>query len=241
MDKVVNNRFFDYIMAAFVTVLVVSNIASSAKIVDLRMNLFGIPALKLAFDAGTILFPISYLFGDILTEVYGFKKSRKVIWTGFVCLAMTSLFFGIVRYLPGELTWQSYAGDDVYLKILGGMSSGGIVLASLSGFWVGEFANSITLAKLKVVTEGKFLWIRTIASTIIGEFLDTTIFITIASLFHIFPWNLFWTLILSNYVFKCGIEALMTPMTYLVVNKLKQVELIDYFDRKTKFNPFTFK
>src|SRR5512143_2697372 len=119
-------KYFELIMAVFVTVLVVSNIASSAKIVDWGFSILG---LRLAFDAGTILFPISYIFGDILTEVYGYKRSRRVIWTGFFSLALAAFVFWIVGLLPGESTWQQYAGDNAYQSILGGMSSGGIVLA----------------------------------------------------------------------------------------------------------------
>src|SRR5512133_2454489 len=132
-------KYLNGITAFFVTTLVVSNIASSAKIVDLGFNLFGIPA---AFDAGTILFPVGYIFGDILTEVYGYKHSRRVIWTGFACLALSAFIFWIVGLLPGEATWQGYAGDHAYHAILGGMSTGGIVLASLAGYWTGSFTNS---------------------------------------------------------------------------------------------------
>lgn len=228
-------RFFDLIMALFVTVLIVSNIASSAKIVDWGFSLFGV---RMAFDAGTLLFPVSYVFGDILTEVYGYRRSRRVIWTGFACLALSALIFGLVRVLPGEATWQEYAGDAAYLAILGGMSSGGIVLASLSGYWTGEFSNSFTLAKMKILTGGQWLWARTIGSTIIGEGVDTVVFVSIASLFGVFPWGLFATLVLTNYLFKVGVEALMTPVTYLIVNGLKHAEREDFYDRETNFNPF---
>lgn len=228
-------RFFDLIMAVFVTVLVVSNIASSAKIVDWGFDLFDVP---LAFDAGTILFPISYIFGDILTEVYGYKRSRRVIWAGFACLALSALIFWIVRAMPGEATWQDYAGDEAYNAILGGMSTGGIVLASLSGYWTGEFTNSFTLAKMKILTNGRWLWMRTIGSTLVGELVDTVMFVVVASAFGVFPWSLFLTLTLTNYLFKCGVEALMTPVTYVVVNALKRVENEDYYDRGTNFNPF---
>ncbi|OGN75915.1 MAG: transporter [Chloroflexi bacterium GWB2_49_20] len=231
-------RYFDIIMAVFVTILVVSNIASSAKIVDWGVNLFGLKDVRLAFDAGTLLFPISYIFGDVLTEVYGYRRSRKVIWTGFACLSLSAFVFWIIKLLPGEATWQVYAGDAAYLAILGGMSSGGIVLASLIGFWTGEFTNSYTLAKMKIWTEGKFLWTRTIGSTIVGEFVDTFVFVIIACLFGVFPWSLFWSLTITNYLFKCGIEGLMTPLTYKIVNKLKKVESEDYYDRDTDFNPF---
>ena len=223
-------------MAVFVTVLVVSNIASSAKIVDWGFNVFGV---RMAFDAGTILFPVSYIFGDILTEVYGYRNSRRVIWAGFACLGLSAIVFGVVRILPGEAHWQKYAGDAAYLAILGGMSSGGIVLASLGGYWSGEFSNSYILAKMKILTKGQWLWTRTIGSTIIGEMVDTVVFITIASLFKIFPWSLFLTLTLTNYLFKCGVEALMTPITYIAVAALKKTEKEDFYDRETNFNPFS--
>lgn len=228
-------RYFDLIMAVFVTVLVISNVASSAKIVDWGLSPFGLP---LAFDAGTILFPISYVFGDVLTEVYGYRRSRRVIWVGFGCLALSAFVLWIVRIMPGETTWQQYAGDDAYNAILGGMSTGGIVLASLAGYWVGEFANSFILAKLKVLTNGRWLWSRTIGSTIVGQLLDTLMFVVIASAFGVFPWTLFVTLTVTNYLFKCGVEALMTPVTYGVVNALKRAESEDYYDRETDFNPF---
>lgn len=223
-------------MAVFVTVLVVSNIASSAKIVDWGFSLFGLP---MAFDAGTILFPISYIFGDILTEVYGYKQSRRVIWAGFACLALSAVIFWIVRVMPGEATWQGYAGDDAYNAILGGMSTGGIVLASLAGYWTGEFTNSFILAKMKVLTQGRWLWARTIGSTIFGQLVDTVVFVVVASAFGVFPWSLFLTLTVTNYLFKCGVEALMTPVTYFVVGALKRAENEDYYDRSTDFNPFT--
>jgi uncharacterized integral membrane protein (TIGR00697 family) len=228
-------KYFDLIIAFFVMVLVVSNIASSAKIIDLGFSLFNIP---LAFDAGTLLFPVSYIFGDILTEVYGYKRSRRVIWTGFVALALSALIFWMIQRLPGEATWQTYAGDDAYHAILGGMSSGGIVLASLAAYWLGEFSNSFVLAKMKVLTAGRWLWTRTIGSTLVGELIDSAVFIAIASLFGVFPWSLFGTLVLSNYLFKTATEAVMTPLTYAVVRFLKRVENEDYYDRNTNFNPF---
>jgi uncharacterized integral membrane protein (TIGR00697 family) len=228
-------RYFDLIMAVFVTVLVVSNIASSAKIVDWGVKLLGLP---LAFDAGTILFPISYVFGDILTEVYGYQRSRRVIWVGFACLALSVIIFWMVSAMPGEATWQGYAGDAEYSAILGGMSTGGIVFGSLAGYLTGEFTNALILAKLKVITEGRWLWLRTISSTLFGQFVDTVMFVAVASALGVFPWSLFLTLTVSNYVFKCAVEMMMTPVTYLVVKKLKYVENEDYYDRDTNFNPF---
>lgn len=228
-------RFFDIIMALFVTVLVVSNVASSAKIIDLKVRILGQP---LAFDAGTLLFPISYIFGDILTEVYGFKRSRRVIWVGFFALALASAVFRLVSVLPGEATWQGYAGDAAYTAILGGMSTGGIVLGSMAGYWSGEFSNSFVLARLKILTDGRILWLRTIGSTLVGELVDSLIFMAVASWFGVFPWSLFTKLVLSNYLFKTGVEVVMTPVTYLLVIFLKRVEKEDYYDRGTNFNPF---
>jgi len=225
-------RYFDLVMALFVTVLIVSNIASSAKIVDWGVSIFFLP---LAFDAGTILFPISYIFGDVLTEVYGFRRSRRVIWTGFGCLALTAVVLWLVRLMPGESTWQAQTGQAAYDAILGGLTSGGIVLASLLAYLAGEFMNSVVLAKLKVATGGKWLWLRTIASTLVGEGVDSIAFVGIACLTGVFPWSLFWTLTVTNYIFKTAVEVIMTPLTYLVVNKLKKAEQEDYFDTHTKF------
>jgi uncharacterized integral membrane protein (TIGR00697 family) len=228
-------RVFNLITALFVTVLIVSNIASSAKIVDWGFSLLGV---RMAFDAGTLLFPISYIFGDILTEVYGYRRSRRVIWTGFACLAFSALVLWLVRVLPGEASWQDYAGQAAYVAILGGMSSGGIVLASLSGYWAGEFSNSVVLAKLKIFTRGRWLWMRTIGSTIVGELVDTVVFMVVACLCQVFPWSLFVSLVLTNYLFKCSMEALMTPVTYKVVRWLKRMEGVDHYDYGTNFNPF---
>lgn len=228
-------RYFDMIMAVFVTVLIVSNVASSAKIVDLQFKVLGV---QMAFDGGTILFPVSYIFGDILTEVYGYRRSRRVIWTGFFCLGLSSLVFFAISRMPGEATWQKYAGDAAYAAILGGMSSGGIVLGSLAGYWSGEFTNSFILAKMKVITNGRWLWSRTIGSTIFGELVDTVMFVSVASLFGVFPWSLFLTLTLTNYWFKVAVEAIMTPVTYAAVAALKKAESEDYYDRGTNFNPF---
>jgi len=228
-------RYYDLVMALFVTVLIVSNIASAAKIVDWGFQIFGV---QMAFDAGTLLFPVSYIFGDVLTEVYGYRRSRRVIWTGFACLALTALVLAVVRALPGEANWQQYAGQDAFVKILGGISSGGIVLASLAGYWAGSFSNSFILAKMKVLTQGRWLWARTIGSTIVGEGFDTLVFTLVATLAGVFPWEIFASLVLTNYLFKVGIEAIMTPATYAVVSFLKRAERVDYYDTRTNFNPF---
>ncbi len=230
-------KYFDRIMALFVTVLLVSNLASSAKIIDWGISIFGIP---LAFDAGTLLFPISYIFGDVLTEVYGYRNSRRVIWTGFFCALMMSVTLWLVGKLPGESNWQENIGQAQFNAILGGVSSGAIVIASLAAYWAGEFSNSYILARMKVLTAGRWLWMRTIGSTLIGEGLDTLIFVSLAVLLKVpgFVPEIWLTLIVTNYLFKVGVEGVMTPLTYRVVNYLKRVEKEDYFDYDTDFNPF---
>jgi len=229
-------KYYDLIMALFVTVLLVSNIASAAKIIDWGTEIFG---LRLAFDAGTLLFPISYIFGDILTEVYGYKRARRVIWSGFAAAGLMVVTFWLVGLMPGEQEWEGYAGQSAYDAILGGVASGGIVIASLSAYFAGEFSNSFILAKLKVATQGRWLWLRTIGSTLVGEGIDTVIFIVIATLFGVFPWSLALSLIVANYIFKVAIEVIFTPVTYALVGLLKQTEQEDYYDRDTDFNPFS--
>lgn len=226
-------KYLDIVMALFVTVLIVSNIASSAKIVDLGFSLFTIP---MAFDGGTVLFPLSYVFGDVLTEVYGFRASRRVIRTGFAALALSSLVFFVLRLLPAESTWEGYAGSAAYDAILGGMSGGGIALASLLGYWAGEFSNSVVLSRIKVLMKGRLLWVRTIGSTLVGELLDSLIFVTVASLAGVFGWELFWSLVLTNYLLKCLIEALMTPVTYGAAYLLKKGEGVDVYDTHVKYS-----
>jgi hypothetical protein len=230
-------KYLDIITVIFVVVLVLSNIASSAKIIDWGVSL---GSLHLSFDAGTILFPISYIFGDVITEVYGFKRSRRIIWIGFGTLAFSALVFWLIQILPGEATWMADVGQEAYDMVLGGISSGGIIIASLAGFFAGSFSNAILMAVLKVLTKGKLLWTRTIGSTIIGEGADTFVFILVASALGVFPWSLFWSLTVTNYIFKVGLEAVMTPVTYWVVNGLKRLEGVDVFDKETNLSPFKF-
>jgi len=223
-------------MALFVAVLLISNVASAAKIIDWGVSLFGLP---LAFDAGTLLFPVSYIFGDILTEVYGYKRARRVIWAGFGAAVLLAVTLWLVGLMPGETTWEGYAGQAAYEAILGGVASGGIIIASLSAYFAGEFSNSFILAKLKLYTEGRWLWSRTIGSTLIGQGIDTVIFVVIATIFGVFPWAIALSLITANYIFKVAIEIIFTPATYALVGFLKQAEQEDYYDRDTNFNPFT--
>ncbi len=232
-----NFKYYDFVMASFVAVLLLSNIASSAKIIDWNTSIFG---LRLAFDAGTLLFPLSYIFGDILTEVYGYARARRVIWTGFIWSGVMALIFFAIQRMPGEIMWLDYAGDEAYASILGGVSTGAIIIASLSAYFVGEFSNSYVLAKMKIATKGKWLWSRTIGSTLIGQALDTSVFIVIASALGVFPWEIALSLIVANYIFKVGIEVILTPATYKIVGFLKKAESEDYYDKDTDFNPFTF-
>jgi len=226
-------RYYDLVMALFVTVLLISNLLSSAKIIDLKMSL---GPVALAFDAGTLVFPISYIFGDVLTEVYGYRRSRRVIWAGFGANALMGFFVWFAGILPGEAEWASYAGQEAYDAILGGVS--GLIVASLIAYFLGEFSNSYVLAKMKVWTNGRFLWTRTIGSTLVGQAVDTTAFMLIATALGVFPPEILVSLIVTNYILKVGFEAILTPLTYRVVNTLKAVENEDYFDRYTDFNPF---
>jgi uncharacterized integral membrane protein (TIGR00697 family) len=222
-------------MALFVAVLVLSNIASSAKIIDLGFSLLGI---RLAFDGGTLLFPLAYVLGDVLTEVYGFKASRRVIYTGFAVLAFSALVFFVLCILPAESSWEAETGSAAYNAILGGMSSGGIVAASLAGYLVGEFFNSVLLSKIKVMMQGRLLWFRAVISSLVGELLDSLIFVSVACLTGAFGWHLFVTLALTNYILKCLIEALVLPVTYAAVRLLKNREGIDVYDVGVKYRPF---
>ncbi len=230
-------QYVDIVTVIFTLVLVISNIASSAKIIDWGISIFNIP---LSFDAGTLLFPISYIFGDILTEVYGFKRARRIIWIGFISLVFSALIFWLIRIMPGEATWQATVGQEAFDKVLGGMSHGGIVAASILGYLAGSFSNAIIMSLMKLLTKGKYLWMRTIGSTLVGELVDTSVFILVASLAGIFPWILFYSLVLSNYIFKVAVEVLMTPLTYKIVNFLKTKEAVDIFDDRKNLNPFAF-
>jgi queuosine precursor transporter len=236
-SKTNNFKYLDILTVIFVLVLVLSNIASSAKIIDWGVSLGKLP---LSFDAGTVLFPISYIIGDVLTEVYGYKRTRRIIWLGFGTLAFSAMVFWLVQGLPGEATWQASVGQESYDQILGSMSSGAIVVASLAGFLAGSFSNAIMMAFMKVLTKGKLLWTRTIGSSIIGQAFDTFAFIFIASALGVFPWSLFWSLTITNYIFKLFVEVVVTPITYWVVNTLKRREGVDIFDEDTNLSPFKF-
>jgi hypothetical protein len=209
-------------MVAFVAVLMISNVASS-KIVVLG---------PFTFDGGTLLFPLSYIFGDILTEVYGYARSRRVIWAGFAAAALMALVFAAVGALPPAPGWEQQPAFEAILGL-----TPRIVIASLVAYWVGSFSNAWVMARLKLATQGRWLWLRTIGSTLVGEGIDTLLFVLIA-FWGVLPGSLLWAVVISNYVFKCGLEAAFTPITYRVVNGLKRAEREDYYDHHTDFNPF---
>lgn len=218
-----DSRSYTLITALFAAVLIISNVAST-KIA----SFWG-----LTLDGGTILFPISYIFGDILTEVYGYAGSRRVIWIGFACTLLSSAIFIIVGALPAAPGW---GGQDAYMAILG--LTPRIVAGSLLAYLVGEFSNSFVLAKLKIMTEGKWLWTRTIGSTVVGELLDSAIFVFVAFT-GVLSGDLIVPLIISNYLFKVAVEVLFTPLTYAIVRFLKKRDGIDVYDRNTNFTPFS--
>lgn len=222
-------RYFDLILGAFAVTLVISNIAST-KVATLNLG-----ALKPVFDGGTFLFPLTYIFGDVLTEVYGYARSRRVIWFGLAMNLLASLTFALVGLLPTDPTSPT---KGAFETVLGFVPQ--IVLASTVAFFVGEFLNAFVLAKLKVATNGKWLWVRTIGSTLVGEAADTLTFTLIA--FGIganaLPPAVLWSIIAFNYAYKVGLEVLLTPVTYAVVRFLKRAEGVDHFDRGTDFNPF---
>ncbi len=220
-----NYKYFTSISVFFVAVLLISNVAST-KIVDLRW---------FVFDGGTLLFPLSYIFGDILTEVYGYKKTKQVIWLGFISALLMSLVFIVVGILPAASDWNN---QEAYNKILG--LTPRIIIASLIAYSFGQFLNSFILAKMKVITKGRWLWTRTIGSTLGGELIDSVLFIIIA-FFGILPNSLLITLIVSNYIFKTVIEIIFTPATYGLINFLKKREGEDHYDKQTDFNPFSIK
>lgn len=231
MSEVRQYKYFDLIMAAFVAVLLCSNLIGVPKATYIDLPFYG----KFTFGTGVLFFPISYLFGDILTEVYGYKRSRRVIWAGFGALAFASFMAFIVTSLPPS-DKMSPGMNDAITSLFG--QTWRIILASLTAFWVGEFVNSFVLAKLKLATEGKYLWMRTIGSTFAGEAVDSLIFYPIAFL-GTWPTEQVISVMIGNYLLKVLWEVLATPLTYKIVAFLKKAEHEDYFDRDTNFNPFT--
>ena len=223
-------RYFDLVMAAFVTILLLSNLIGASK-----PSFITLPdGTQWSFGAGVLFFPISYIIGDVLTEVYGYARARRVIWTGFVALLFMAFMAWVVVKLPPAADWP---GQAAYEFVFG--NSWRIVLASMIAFWVGEFANSFVLAKMKLWTQGRFLWMRTIGSTMVGQGLDSLIFYPLA-FWGLAGWppEQLWQVVLSQWVIKTAWEAALTPVTYVVVNWLKRKEGVDVFDTGTDFSPF---
>lgn len=214
-------KYLDTFITLFVVVLLVSNLVAA--------KFFAIGSLRVS--CAQMLFPITYIFGDIFTEVYGYSASRRAIWYGFFAEFILTAITYLAVIIPAAPEFTSQVAFETVFKPVGR-----IVAASLIAYWCGEFANSFTLAKLKLLTNGKHLWTRTIGSTIVGQAVDTTIVVGI--IFYDQPFKVITNLILSGYVIKVIYETLMTPLTYLVVNSLKRAENADYFDRGTNFNPF---
>ncbi len=226
-------RYYDLVMAGFVTVLICSNLIGPAKIAQVDFPVVG----ALTFGAGVLFFPISYVFGDILTEVYGYSRARKVIWAGFAGLGFASFMSSVVVALPPAPFWQHQGAYEIAFG-----STGRIVAASMAAYFCGEFVNSFVLAKMKILTAGRWLWTRTIGSTIAGEAVDSALFYPLA--FYgsgIIPDDRLPLVMVAQFFAKVGVEVVFTPVTYKVVAALKRAEHEDYYDRHTDFNPFKLK
>ena len=220
-------------MAAFVTVLICSNLIGPAKIAQFDLPVLG----AFTFGAGVLFFPISYVFGDILTEVYGYARARKVIWAGFAGLAFASFMAAVVVALPPAPFWQHQGAYEIAFG-----NTPRIVAASMVAYFCGEFVNSFTLAKMKILTQGRWLWSATIGSTIVGEAVDSALFYPLA--FYgagIIPDDKLPLVMLAQFVVKVTVEVVFTPFTYKIIAALKRAENEDYYDRNTDFNPFTLK
>jgi uncharacterized integral membrane protein (TIGR00697 family) len=214
-------RYLDLLINLFVVVLIVSNLIAPKFVA----------AGWFRFSAGDLLFPLTYIFGDVFTEVYGYSAARKAIWTGFLASVVMTAFGLFAIWLPPA---PEFKDQLAYQIIFGAVPRN--VAGSLLAFWAGEFANSLTVAKMKLWTDGKYLWTRTVGSTIVGQAVDTTI--VIVFIFWGQPLGVMFRLIVSGYLFKVAYEVLATPLTYLVVNSLKRSEGVNFFDRSTNFNPF---
>ena len=226
-------RYYEFVMAAFVVVLVCSNLIGPAKISQVELPLYG----TLIFGAGVLFFPISYVFGDILTEVYGYARARRVIWAGFAGLAFASFMAWVVVSLPPAPFWKNQQAYEVAFG-----TTWRIAGASMIAYFCGEFVNSYTLAKMKILTAGKWLWTRTIGSTIVGEAVDSALFYPLA--FYgsgIIPNEQLPKVMAFQFVAKVLVEVVFTPVTYKVVAALKRAEHEDYYDRHTDFSPFSLK
>ena len=223
-------RYYDFIMAAYVCVLLCANLIGPAKVTTVQLPLFG----PVTFIAGVLFFPISYLFGDILTEVYGYARDRRVVWAGFGALAFASLMAATIVALPPAANWVS---NQAAVEAIFG-NTPRIIAGSIIAFWCGSFVNSYVLAKMKIWTGGRWLWTRTVGSTLCGELVDTGLFLAIA-FYGVWSADKLIAIAWTQYILKSGWEILATPLTYWVVGFLKRAEREDFFDRDTNFTPFS--
>jgi queuosine precursor transporter len=226
-------RYYELVMAAFVTILICSNLIGPAKISQIDLPLVG----AVTFGAGVLFFPISYVFGDILTEVYGYARARRVIWAGFGGLAFAALMASVVVALPPAPFWHN---QEAYEIAFG--TAWRVAAASMFAYFCGEFTNSFVLAKMKLLTAGRWLWTRTIGSTIVGEAVDSALFYPLA--FYgtgIIPNEQLPVVMLAQFIAKVGVEVVLTPVTYKIVGFLKRAEQVDHYDRDTDFTPFALK
>lgn len=224
-------RYFDLVMAAFVTILLLSNVIGAGKVATVPLPGIG----DWPFGAGILFFPVAYVIGDVLTEVYGFARARRVIWTGFAALLFMAFMSWVVVALPPAAAWKNQAA---YEAVFG--QTWRIVLASMTAFWAGELVNSVVLAKMKIWTQGRHLWSRTIGSTVVGQGVDSLIFYPLA-FWGVWDSDTLLVVLLTQWVLKVAWEALLTPVTYAVVGWLKRREGVDVFDVGTDFTPFQFK
>lgn len=222
-----NYKYLDYLINIFVVVLIVSNL-----IAQKFTNIGPLPVIgTLTVSAAQLLFPITYIFGDIFTEVYGYSASRRAIWAGFMGSAVMAAMGLFAVWLPAAPEFKNQAAFEALFGVVPR-----IVVGSLVAYWAGEFANSLTVAKMKLWTDGRMLWTRTVGSTVVGQAVDTTI--VVCFIFYDQPISFIWHIIYSGYLFKVIYEVVATPLTYVIVNWLKRAEGIDFFDRSTDFNPF---
>jgi uncharacterized integral membrane protein (TIGR00697 family) len=227
-----NYRYYDLILGAYVCVLLCANLIGPAKVSTVAVPIIG----HVTFVAGVLFFPISYFFGDVLTEVYGYARDRRVVWAGFAALLFASLMSAIIVHLPPADFWRD---RQAAVETVFG-STPRIIAASIIAFWCGSFVNSFVLAKMKILTRGRWLWTRTIGSTVCGELVDSALFYTIAFA-GTMTRNELLTVMTTQYFLKSGWEVVSTPITYKLVNFLKRAELEDYYDRDTNFTPFSLK
>jgi len=228
-------RYYSLIMAAFVTVLICSNTIGPAKVLEVDLAWLG----TRKFGAGNIFFPLSYIFGDVLTEVYGYARARKVIWAGFGAMLFVTLMSWVILHLPASPSEPFNAQIQPALELVFG-TTWRITVGSILAFWIGDFANSFVLARMKVLTRGRWLWTRTIGSTIVGQGIDSLVFYPIA-FYGIWSTASMTEVVISNWILKVSIEVVFTPLTYLVVGWLKRTEHEDFYDFETDFTPFSLK